>query len=391
MKRRESKKSILKDGPVIGPAEEVGVSSLFSEKTGFKFALNNFFPWLLFVFVAALVAWGVHLYIKELPKNVKLGAPWVLWFLTALPIFAFYSFRLNKRRNPNIKYSRLALLSSIKPGIRTYFKTLPAILRICAMGVLIFIFARPHFVNVYEETDQKGIDIVLALDVSLSMEARDMKPNRLVAAKEVVAEFIKLRPHDRIGLVVFGEYAYPYCPLTLDHKAVQRLLSRLKLRTIDSGKKTAIGEALGTSLLGLERSKSKSKVIILLTDGDNNSGEMKPKEAAKYASALGVKIHTILMGNPKAPKGFGFFTRRARVNPQLLENISEKTGGTSYLATDKQSLKEKFQKLLNKMQKNKFVQKIRTNQGIQGRFLLFAILLIFIEVLLSITWLRRMP
>ncbi|MBU1238279.1 VWA domain-containing protein [Myxococcota bacterium] len=392
MKRRDTLRQRTGQGPVIGPAEEVGVSSLYDRRTGFKFAMDYLFPWLLFILVMVLIAWGVHLYIRELPKKVVLQHPIALWFLIALPFLAFYAFRRAKARNPNFKYSRLALLTSIKPGIRSYFKTLPPTLRLAAMGMLIFVFARPTFINVYEESSEKGIDIVIALDVSLSMEARDLSPNRLVAAKEVTAKFIKSRPNDRIGLVVFGKYAYPYCPLTLDHRAVDRLLMRIKLRSIDDGQKTAIGEALGTALVQLERSKSKSKVIILLTDGDNNSGEMQPMEAAKYAAALGVKIHTILMGNPNDKSGgLGFFFARAPVNPKLLEQIASTTQGTAYQAIDKAALEQRFNKILDKMKKTKFSHKYRTKQGIQGRFLLFAIILLFLELLLSITWLRRLP
>jgi len=392
MKRREIIRTRADAGPVIGPAEEVGVSSLYDRRKGFKFAMEHLFPWVLFLMVMALTAWGVHLYIRELPKKVVLQTPFALWFLLALPLLAFYAFRRAKARTPNFRYSRLALLTSIKPGIRSYFRSLPAILRIAAVGMLIFVFSRPTFVNIYEETSEKGIDIVIALDVSLSMEARDLTPNRLGAAKEVVAKFIKQRPNDRIGLVVFGKYAYPYCPLTLDHHAVDRLLMRIRLRSIDDGQKTAIGEALGTALVQLERSKSKSKVIILLTDGDNNSGEMKPMEAAKYAAALGVKIHTILMGNPNDKSGgLGFFFARAPVNPKLLEQISATTQGMAYQAIDKAALEQRFNKILDKMKKTKFSHKYRTKQGIQGRFLLFAILLLFLELLLSITWLRRMP
>jgi Ca-activated chloride channel homolog len=374
-----------------GPSEEVGVSSYFKKNKGLEISTNKIFPVLLFLFIMGIVAWIVHLSIRELHKPFNLQAPKRLWFLLIIPVLGiFYMFK-EKKRHPNFGYSRLALLSSIKPGLRTYFKSLPPIFRLAALGLFIFAFARPELSNTYEDSDEQGIDIVFALDISLSMRATDIDPDRLVAAKEVMSKFIKNRPKDRIGLVVFGQYAYPYCPLTLDHKAVQRLLRKVKLRTIDSGKATAIGEALGTSLNMIQKTKSKSKVVILLTDGANNAGEMGPKEAAQYASTLGVKIHTILMGNPNKNSGFSLFGRQAPVDPRLLEYISSKTGGISYLATDKRALEKRFQKLLDKMKKTKFVQKIPIHKGIQSRYIAGGIILLLIELLLSLTWLRRNP
>lgn len=392
MRRTELKKEIK--GPVTGPAEEVGVSSLFTRKHGFSFALNTFFPWFMFVMAAAATSWIVHLALMEQIHPVIFTRKWALWGLFILLPIAYYNIKKDHRRNPAFNYSRLGLLTSIKPGIKTWFRFLPVTLKLMALGLLIFSLAGPALVNVYEETDEKGVDIIVALDVSLSMEANDIEPNRLMAAKEVVADFIKRRPNDRIGLVVFGVYAYPYCPLTLDHSAVTRLLGRVNLRTIDNGQATAIGEALGTSLNMLRRSKSKSRMIILLTDGDNNTGEMSPKEAAQHAAAMGVKIHTVLMGDPSGgggKGGFRLFRMRTSVNPALLEQISSKTRGTSYLATDKQALRDRFQKLIDKMEKNKYISKFRTNRGIQTGFILAAFLLLMGAALLENTWLRRFP
>ena len=389
MRRRDA--VIKNKAPITGPAEEVGAVSLFKGQKGFSFALRRVFPWLLTLIILAFTAWAVKISLNDLSKPYNFGNPKVLYLLLAIPLLAWYSISKVNKRNPVFGYSRLALLSSIKPGIRVYFTALPSALKLSALGLVIFALANPQITNVYENTDTKGIDIVLALDVSLSMKSEDLPPNRFIAAKNVMSDFVSKRKHDRIGLVLFGQYAYPYCPLTLDHKALIRLMQKVELGSVDEGKATAIGEALGTALNMLQRSKSKSKVIILLTDGANNSGEMGPKEAARYASALGVKIHTILVGNPRAGGGLGFFIQRAPVDPELLEYISAQTGGNSYLATDKQALKERFQRILNKMKKNKFVQKIKTNSGIQDKYIIAAFLLLFLELLLSYTWLRRNP
>ncbi|MBN2722790.1 MAG: VWA domain-containing protein [Deltaproteobacteria bacterium] len=391
MRRSDIRKDIR--GPVIGPAEEAGVSSLFSGKQNFSFALNKMFPWVMFIMFTGMTAWFVHIGLNKYTNPVVFTRKWALWGLTVLPLIAWYVISRDHRRYASLNYSRLGLLSSIKPGLRTYFRFLTPTVKIISLGLLIFALSGPSLVNIYEETDEQGIDIVIALDVSRSMEANDMPPNRLVAAKDVVSQFVKSRPNDRMGLVVFGMYAYPYCPLTLDHYAFNHLLSRVNLGTIDEGRATAIGEALGTSLNMLRRSKSKTRIIILLTDGDNNAGEMSPKEAAQHATALGVKIHTILMGDPNGGNGsrLSLFTRRAPVNPKLLEQISSRTGGSSYLASDKAALQDRFQKLLDKLEKNKYITKYRTNRGIQSIFIMAAMLLLFLGSILEMTWLRRFP
>ncbi|MDA3862876.1 MAG: VWA domain-containing protein [Deltaproteobacteria bacterium] len=388
MKRRESKAK--SKGPIEKSSEDINLNTYHQKHKRLVFALDTIFPWMIFMIVMAILAWVMHLYFDNLIKPVEFGAPLYIWALLALPLLAWYSFRKTQSRIPSFKYSRLSLLTSIRPGFKTYFKTLPSTLKLGVLALLLFAMAEPHLVNVYEHSDEKGIDIVLALDISLSMKAEDMRPNRIVVAKDVISKFIEKRPNDRLGLVVFGQYAYPYCPLTLDHKAVQRLLRKIQLGKIDSGKATAIGEALGTSLNMIRRSKSKSKVIILLTDGDNNAGEMGPREAARYATTLGIKIHTILIGNPNA-SSMSLFAPRAPVNPELLEEISSKTGGIAFRATDRQALEKRFQILLNKMKKNKFEKKIKTKHGIQDRLILAAVFLLFLEILISIFWLRRMP
>ncbi|MBU1243799.1 VWA domain-containing protein [Myxococcota bacterium] len=384
MRRRDQ--IALKKGPISGLAEEVGVP----QKHGLGAVRESLWPWILWTVVMAVVAWGIAASLQRFHRPVELGSRWVLWFLLVLPVLAFYAFRFHSRRQSTWGFSRLALLASIPPGIRTYFITLPFSLRCGAFALLIFAAAQPRLVNVFERSEDEGIDIVLVMDVSLSMEANDLEPNRFVAARNVMSDFVKQRPKDRIGFVIFGRDAYPYCPLTRDHHAIQRLLGKLRLRQIDDGQATAIGEALGTALNMLSSSKGKSKVVILLTDGANNSGEMAPRESAEHAAALGVRVHTVLVGSPSG-EGGGLFGLRAPTDPELLEHIAARTGGMAFIATDKKALENRFQRILDLMEKNKFEHRIRTTSGVQDRFLAAAVLLFFLEMLLSLTWLRRLP
>lgn len=384
MRRRDQ--IALKKGPISGLAEEVGVP----QKHGLGAVRESLWPWILWTVVMAVVAWGIAASLQRFHRPVELGSRWVLWFLLVLPVLAFYAFRFHSRRQSTWGFSRLALLASIPPGIRTYFITLPFSLRCGAFALLIFAAAQPRLVNVFERSEDEGIDIVLVMDVSLSMEANDLEPNRFVAARNVMSDFVKQRPKDRIGFVIFGRDAYPYCPLTRDHNAIQRLLGKLRLRQIDDGQATAIGEALGTALNMLSSSKGKSKVVILLTDGANNSGEMAPRESAEHAAALGVRVHTVLVGSPSG-EGGGLFGLRAPTDPELLEHIAARTGGMAFIATDKKALENRFQRILDLMEKNKFEHRIRTTSGVQDRFLAAAVLLFFLEMLLSLTWLRRLP
>jgi Ca-activated chloride channel family protein len=209
-------------------------------------------------------------------------------------------------------------------------------------------------------------------------------------AKEVLDSFINQRKNDRIGLVLFGKEAYSWCPPTLDYGALRTLLSEVRLGVID-GRATAIGDALGTSINRLRRSKASSKVIILLTDGDDNSKNQSvtPNQAANFAATFKIKVFTILMG--RHSKGSRFGGRRFRVNPRLLEEIAALTGGTPYLATDGKALKKRFQRILNSLKKDKRVRVESIPDQHYRAFLLPGLFLLGLELLLGFTFLRRFP
>jgi Ca-activated chloride channel family protein len=247
----------------------------------------------------------------------------------------------------------------------------------------------------------EGIDIMIAMDLSSSMEAADFRPgNRITVAREVLEEFISGRANDRIGLVVFAGQAYTQAPLTLDYGVLKELIKQLRTRVLEDG--TAIGDAVATALNRLRDSEAKSRVVVLITDGDNNAGRVSPLDAADAARALGIPVYTILVGKGgKVPFPAGQdllgnpILREVEipVNPELLETMSARTGGESYRATDRESLKRGLTRVLDSLERSKLLEG-GASATWRERFqqpLLFAALLLALELLLSATLLRVFP
>ncbi|HEX3694466.1 MAG TPA: VWA domain-containing protein [Polyangia bacterium] len=319
---------------------------------------------------------------------IPLGVAMVLWA----------GIRRAPARSAVLTHARASELGARRPGLVARLKDLPLVLRLGAVVLVGVALARPQTSRVDDELELEGIDIVIALDVSGSMEATDLLPNRLDAAKAVIERFVRRRPSDRIGLVVFGRDAYTHIPLTLDHGTFLRMLAELHLGIID-GSGTAIGNGIGVALNRLRHSDAKSKVIILLTDGDNNAGNISPPQAAQYAQTMGVKIYTILAGdnatdddaaNANANNG-----RPAQphppVNPKLLEQIATITGGTPYLATDTAALAQRFQNILEDLEKSRIKDRGVLYAELFQRFLLVGFALLVLEVALRLTRWRRLP
>jgi Ca-activated chloride channel family protein len=321
---------------------------------------------------------------------------WAVLPLAVLGLAVWVSLTLSGKRAATIRFSRTRDVASLGRGIRSKLLALPNALRILALGSFLFALAGPQLKRTSELAEEaKGIDIMIALDVSGSMSARDLNPNRLEAAKRVIDDFINRRKRDRIGLVLFAKEAYWWCPLTTDHSALRTMLSGVRLGVVNP-RGTAIGDGIGTSLNRLRRSKTKSKIIILLTDGDNNSGMIMPRKAASYARTLKVKVYTILMGyeGGRGRRGRNIFPFRPRypVNPRLLEEIAATTGGTPYLAGDEAALKDRFQKILNSLKKSKLKARTRVRRtSIHQPFLGLGLGLLLLEVLLALTIMRRFP
>jgi Ca-activated chloride channel family protein len=295
--------------------------------------------------------------------------------------------------------SQGAALASAPRTLATRLVQLPAALRVVAIVLVAVAMARPQRIDAPDELELSGIDIVLSIDLSGSMRAADLQPTRIQAAKDVVAEFIRRRRSDRIGLVVFGREAYTVVPPTLDYTVLQRMVDQLSLELIDGGG-TAIGDGLGTALNRLRRSDARSKVVVLVTDGANNAGHVDPREAAQLAVALRCKVYTILVGqSDEAPVQAGvdlrgqpvFQTQHFPVDPALLEEIARLTGAEFFRAADRATLERSFHRILDQLERSKIADAGVRYGELYAPIAIAALLALVLEAMLSATRLRRFP
>lgn len=290
---------------------------------------------------------------------MEFANPHILWLLAAiLPLTGYYVWR-TMQGDATIRISSVEGLRHAPRTVRYYLRHIPFALRCVALATLIVALARPQSAEHDTRTDAEGIDIVLALDISGSMLARDFKPDRITAAKEVAGSFVADRYGDRIGLVVFAGEAFTQSPLTTDQSSLQTLLSRIRSGVIEDG--TAIGNGLATAINRLRESDAKSKVVILLTDGVNNRGEIAPLTAAAIAQDYGIKVYTIGVGSMgEAP--YPVFDQRGNlvqtvnmkveIDEDMLRKIARQTGGEYFRATDKQTLQSIYDQI-NSMEKSR--------------------------------------
>lgn len=278
--------------------------------------------------------------------------PWFLLLALFIPAISLWVFKIQKGRGPAMLFSAKASIAGLPVGWRVRLRHLPFALMMVALALLTVAAARPQSGRSRDVIKTEGIDIMLVLDISSSMAAEDFTPNnRLYAAKDVIKKFISERKGDRIGLVLFAGKAFTQCPLTVDYEVLSAFLERAEIGLIEDG--TAIGMAVATGTNRLRDSKAKSKVMILLTDGVNNRGEIDPVTAAKLAKAVGLKIYTVGAGtNGYAPVPIRdpiFGTRRARMKVEIdektLEEVAEITGGQYYRATDAETLEGIYDKI----------------------------------------------
>ena len=288
--------------------------------------------------------------------NISFANPDFFWLFLLLPLAIVWYIFKQKEQTASLRissakgFSYNSILPKLKPGL--------FLLRLMALGAIIVALARPQTEDISTRSKTtKGIDIVMAIDVSSSMLARDLKPNRLSALKEVAADFIKERPNDRIGLVVYAGEGYTKTPITTDKSLVLNALSEITYGQLDDG--TAIGMGLATSVNRLKESKAKSKIIILLTDGVNNSGFIEPQTAADLAIEFGIKTYTIGLGTNgnalspiayNADGSFRYGMRQVEIDENLLKDIATATGGKYFRATDNESLEEIYDEI-NKLEK----------------------------------------
>lgn len=328
--------------------------------------------------------------------NLEFANPRYFFLLLLIPAaISWYWYRL-RHLQAKLQISTFTALSSIRPGWRVRFRHLLFGLRMAALTFIIVALARPQTSMSSQNISVEGIDIVLATDISGSMLAEDFRPNRLEAAKEVAIKFIKSRPNDRIGLVVFSGESFTQCPLTTDHAVLINLYDEIKSGMVDDG--TAIGDGLATAVNRLKESKAISKVIILLTDGMHNMGAIDPVSAAEIAGLYGIRIYTIGVGTIgkapypfQTPFGIQYQNIDVQIDESLLQKISAMTNGKYFRAVNKQKL-ENIYKEIDKLEKSKIdVTEFRRKKEQFFPFLLIAMVLLGLEVLLRQTMFRTIP
>lgn len=336
-----------------------------------------------------------------MPTSFEFHSRWVLWLMAAAPMLLVWAY-VERRTRAVFRFPAAGVLAKQGRGLRPYLLPLLPVLRVLAVGCALIALARPQERDArVRDQSVEGIDIMIALDLSNSMEAADFRPqNRLKVAKEVLIEFLNNRVNDRIGLVVFSGAAYTQAPLTLDYGVLKDVVAQLRTRVLEDG--TAIGDALATSLNRLRDSDAKSRVVVLITDGDNNAGQISPLDAAQMGAALKIPVYTILVGKggkvpfPVGVDLFGGTQWREveiPINPELLKEISSTTGGEFYRATDPQQLKEGLQKVLDSLERSKLLEggAVSTYREEFHDWLLAAFVLVALELLLRATLLKVFP
>ena len=324
----------------------------------------------------------------------------ISYLLLFIPLIGYVVWYLIKGKSmkPAMKVSTIAPFGRNIKSFRNRILHLPFALRVLTLSMVIIVLARPQSSDSWEESDIEGIDIMLATDVSTSMLAMDLKPNRIEAAKEVAAQFVSSRKNDNIGLTIFAGESFTQCPLTIDHAVMLNMLNAVKCDIalngiIEDG--TAIGMGIANGVSRLKDSKAKSKVIILLTDGSNNSGEISPEAAAEIAKEFGVRIYTIAVGtnSDTAPFPYGdqIINVPVEIDENTLRNIAEITNGKYYRATSKESLSEIYSEI-DKLERTKLhARQFSAYNEEYQIFALIALLSLLFEIVLRNTVMRKIP
>ena len=329
-------------------------------------------------------------------SNVTFAYPWMLYFLAVVPLMIFWHWKIGKAKQPSITYSSLKSFGGIPPSWKERLNNAPIALRSIAVALLIVALARPQSYSSSQNMTTEGIDIVIALDISGSMTSEDFKPNRIEAAKGVAEKFIDGRPNDRIGLVIFARVAFTQCPLTIDHTVLKNLLRKVEPGMVPDG--TAIGNGLADAVGRLKDGEAKSKVIILMTDGVNNSGEIDPLTAAEIAKTYGVRVYTIGIGtNGEAPYpvqtpfGIRYQMIPVQIDEGLLKQIASITGGEYFRATGNRTLSQIYDKI-DRLEKSKIkVTAYRNASELFPGWLDAALILLLLELGLSKFILKKVP
>lgn len=329
-------------------------------------------------------------------NSIEFANAYLLWLLLLIPPIIVWYYRKHRNIKPSLLFSGSEFMHEINPSFKRKIFHAPFVLRMLALALLIVALARPQTKLKLEDVSTEGIDIILSLDISGSMLAEDFKPNRLEAAKTVAKNFIKQRPSDNIGLVVFAGEAFTRCPSTIDHNMLLEFLSGVESGIIKDG--TAIGDGLAVAINRIRDSKAKSKVVILLTDGVNNMGFIDPLTSAEIAKEYGIRIYTIGVGKQgfapypyPTPWGIQYQNVEVQIDEPLLKTIAQSTGGTYFRSTNNTSLENIFHEI-DQMEKSIIaISRYNRKKEEAFPFILIAMFCIFAEIALRVTVLRTYP
>ena len=323
--------------------------------------------------------------------------PELLWLMVLPCLLALHYIWVElSGRRPHMRVSTSVPWMQGRRSVMTYLRHIPYLFRIFALAMIVVAIARPRSSQEMERIDTEGIDIILAMDVSTSMLARDFTPDRINASKDIAIEFIAQRPSDRMGIVVFAGESFTQCPLTTDRATLINMMKEVQTDLIEDG--TAIGNGLATAVARMKDSDAKSRVVILLTDGVNNRGEISPQMAAEIAKTYGVRVYTIGVGaNGMAPYpvmtpwGVEVQNVKVEIDENLLTEIADATGGRYFRATDNTKLAEIYSEI-NKMEKARTtVDSFPVYKELFGKYALLALLALLLELLFNWFVIRRLP
>lgn len=327
-------------------------------------------------------------------SDVIFAQPLYLWLLLIIPALVLFYILRQYNTSASFTFSPVKYLDDMPRPARSYLRHILFGLRMMVISLLILMIARPQSVDHWEDRSTEGIDIILSMDISSSMLARDFNPDRLEAAKNVATEFISGRPYDRMGLVIFSGESFTQCPLTTDHAVLINLMREMKSGMIEDG--TAIGLGLATAVNRIKDSDARSKVVILLTDGVNNRGEIAPVTAAEIAKTMGVRVYTIGVGSRgtapypvQTAAGVRYRNMKVEIDEQVLQEIAEMTGGRYFRATGNESL-DKIYEEIDKMEKS--IINVQEYSNKKEEFMPLAIImaaLLLLEILIRYTVLKK--
>lgn len=325
--------------------------------------------------------------------HIQLANPEMLWLLLLLPLLIWYAVKYKAKRKATLRLSTIEQIRKTPRSLKARLRPLMLVLECIAFVAIVIALSRPQQTNTTENINSKGINIVLCMDISGSMLSEDFKPNRIEAAKKIAVQFVKERPADRIGLVVFAGESYTQCPLTIDHNVLIEQLEKIHSGMLVDG--TAIGMGLGTAVDRLRHAEGKSKVVILMTDGVNNTGKIDPQTALELAKAYQIKVYTIGVGTEgealfpvQTPMGIQKQMLPVQIDEPLLKQIATQTGGQYFRATNNKKLADIYH-TIDQLEKTKIkVNAFKEYKDLFFPFVFIALGALVLSLILRLTWFK---